>query len=150
MSLRIGESGSIGSIRVREVENCNLFLLSKLRSSTPDILDAENKQLQQRVWNFYIGLLLASTFAPGHKPVMLTGSRRDGEIGVRQQHDLDCPIPCLFYPYPPKNGRTKHESNQHGREQRSQIMSMAVSVLAPASDQQLRCGKRPSRRFQSF
>ncbi len=91
----------LGSIRAREVENCNLILLSKLRSLTPDILDDENKLLQKRVRNFYIGLLLASTFAPGHKPVMLTGTRRDGEIGVRQQQDLNCPIPCLFHPYPP-------------------------------------------------
>jgi len=32
---------------------------------------------------------------------MLTGVRRDGEIDIRQQHDLDCPIPCIFCPYPP-------------------------------------------------
>ena len=91
----------LGSIRAREVEDCNLFLLSKQPSSTPDILDAENQKLQQLVWNFYVGLLLASTFAPAHKPVMLTGSRRAGEIDIRQQKDLDSPIPCLFRPYPP-------------------------------------------------
>ena len=38
-----------GSIRPREVEDCNLFLLSKLASSTKDLLDAENQKLQQRV-----------------------------------------------------------------------------------------------------
>jgi hypothetical protein len=91
----------LGSIRSREVEDCNLFLLSKQSSSTPDILDAENQKLEQLVWNFYVGLLLASTFAPAHKPVMLTGSRRAGEIDVRQQKDLDSPIPCLFRPHPP-------------------------------------------------
>lgn len=32
---------------------------------------------------------------------MLTGSRRDKEIDIRRQQDLDCPIPCLFRPYPP-------------------------------------------------
>jgi hypothetical protein len=91
----------LGSIRASEVEDCNLFLLSKQPSSTPDILDAENQKLEQLVWNFYVGLLLASTFAPAHKPVMLTGSRRAGEIDIRQQKDLDSPIPCLFRPYPP-------------------------------------------------
>ena len=91
----------LGSIRAEGVENCNLFLLSKLASSTPDVLDAENKQLQQRVRNFYIGLLLASTFAPTHRPVMLTGSRRDGETGIRQQQDFDSPVPCLARRYPP-------------------------------------------------
>jgi hypothetical protein len=91
----------LGSIRVEELERFDLFLLSKLPSSMPDVLDAENQKLQKRVWNFYVGLLLASTFAPVHKPVMLTGSRRDGEIDIRQQQDLDSPYPCLFRPYPP-------------------------------------------------
>jgi hypothetical protein len=91
----------LGSIRVGEVEDCNLFLLSKVASATPDVLDGENQTLQRRVWNFYVGLLLASPFAPAHKPVMLTGSRRGGEIGLRQQQDFESPIPCLFRPYPP-------------------------------------------------
>jgi hypothetical protein len=89
------------AIRAEEVEGCNLFLLSKLLSSTPDVLDAENETLKQRVWNFYVGLLLASTFAPAHRPVILTGSRRGGEIDIRQQQDLDSPFPCQFRPYPP-------------------------------------------------
>jgi hypothetical protein len=91
----------LGSIRAEEVENCNLFLLGKLASSSPSVLDGENQKLQQRVWNFYVGLLLASPFAPAHKPVMLTGSRCNGEIDLRQQQDFDSPIPCLFRPYPP-------------------------------------------------
>jgi hypothetical protein len=74
----------LGSIRAREVEDCNLFLLSTQPSQTPDILDVENEQLKQYVWNFYVGLLLASTFAPAHRPVILTGSRRQGEIDIRQ------------------------------------------------------------------
>jgi hypothetical protein len=91
----------LGSIRAEEVENCNLFLLSTLSSSTPGVLDAENQTLQQRVWNFYVGLLLASPFAPAHRPVLLTGSHRAGEIDIRQQKDFDAPVPCLFRPYPP-------------------------------------------------
>jgi hypothetical protein len=90
----------LGSIRADEVQNSNLFLLSKLPSLSPD-LDGENEKLKQRVWYFYVGLLLASSFAPAHKPVMLTGSRRDGEVDVRQQQDLDCPIPSLVGGYPP-------------------------------------------------
>jgi hypothetical protein len=90
----------LGSIRTGEVEDCNLFLLAKLESSTPSVLDAENQKLQQRVWNFYVGLLLASPFATAHRPVILTGSRQDGVIGLRHQQDLDSPIPCLFRPYP--------------------------------------------------
>src|SRR5262245_27180573 len=61
----------LGSIRIEQIQNCNLFLLSKLFSSTPDILDGENKQLQRRAQHFYVGLLLSSQFAPAHRPVML-------------------------------------------------------------------------------
>ena len=91
----------LGSIRAGQIENCNLFLLSKLASLTPDVLDAENKTLQERVYRFYVGLLLASTFAPADRPVALTGSRRDGEIDLRQQTDFESPVPCLFRQYPP-------------------------------------------------
>lgn len=90
----------LGSIRAEEVEDCNLFLLSKMASSAPSVLDAENQKLQQRVSNFYVGLVLASTFAPAHKPVMLSGSRHDGEVDIRQQHDFDSPVPCVFRGYP--------------------------------------------------
>jgi hypothetical protein len=90
----------LGSIRVEEVEDCNLFLLSKVVSAAPGVLDAESKTVQQRAWSFYVGLLLASTFSPAHRPVLLTGSRRDGEIDIRQQQDLDSPIPGVVRPYP--------------------------------------------------
>jgi hypothetical protein len=86
----------LGSIRANEVERCDLLLISKLHSSNPDILDDENQTLQQRVANFYVGLMLANRFASAHRPVMLSGSRRDGEVGIRQQHDFDSPVPCFF------------------------------------------------------
>jgi hypothetical protein len=94
----------LGSIRADEVKNCNLFLFSKMHSERPGVLDDENKELQQRAWNFYVGLLLASPFATAHKPVLLSGARRDGEIDVRQQTDLDSPVPCIFRAYPAVRG----------------------------------------------
>ncbi len=90
----------LGTIRTEEVEQCNLFLLSQLTSHAPEILDAEDQLLQRRVWNFYVGLLLSSTFAPAHRPVLITGSCRGGEIGIRQQQDLDSPIPLIANHYP--------------------------------------------------
>jgi hypothetical protein len=90
----------LGSIRVEEVEACDLFIAAKLKSATPDILDGENIQLNNHVWGFYRGLLLSSTFATSHRPVVLSGSCRDGEVGLRQQQDLDVPIPNDFRPYP--------------------------------------------------
>lgn len=91
----------LGSIRADQVQDCNLFLVSKLDSTTPGVLDGENQSLQQRVQNFYVGLLLSAMFSPAHEPVMLTGSREDGAIGVRQQTDLSCPAPQVFQPHPP-------------------------------------------------
>ena len=90
----------IGSNRTKEIEGFNLFLLSKQASETPDILDGENVKLTQRVWEFYMGLLLASPFAPSHEPVLLTGSRRNGELDIRKQQNLDPLVPCIFRPYP--------------------------------------------------
>jgi hypothetical protein len=95
----------LGSIRTEEVKDCNLFLLSKMHSERPAVLDGENKKLQQGVWNFYVGLLLASPFATAHKPVLLSGARREGEIDVREQTDLDAPVPCIWRPYPAVLGK---------------------------------------------
>jgi hypothetical protein len=91
--------GWLGSIRVEEVEHCDLFLISKLRSLTPGVLDGENIELQKRVSRFYADLLLASTFTVAYKPVMLSGSRQDGEIDIRQQSDFDPPVPSIFRHY---------------------------------------------------
>jgi hypothetical protein len=90
----------LGTIRSKQVEGANLFLLSKLRSDRPDILDGENQTLQRSVCRFYVGLILASTFSTEHKPVMLTGSRRDGQVDVRQLNDFDILVPCEFRRFP--------------------------------------------------
>jgi hypothetical protein len=47
---------------------CNLFLISKMASTAPDVLDGENQILSRRVSHFTTGLLLSSTFAPSHRP----------------------------------------------------------------------------------
>jgi hypothetical protein len=90
----------LGSIRVGEVEACDLFVVAKMKSKQVGVLDGENQELQAKVWAFYRGLLLASRFSPAHKPVIFTGSREENEIGVRQIHDLDSPAPCAFRYYP--------------------------------------------------
>ena len=90
----------LGSIRADQVEGSNLFLVSKLKSTVPRVLDDENQSLQQHVQHFYTGLLLSAMFSPSHEPVMLTGAREDGAIGVRQQADLGRPVPRVFRPYP--------------------------------------------------
>ncbi|MBZ9993148.1 hypothetical protein [Mesorhizobium sp. BH1-1-4] len=90
----------LGSIRAEEVEDCDLFILSKLKSKQPGVLDGENQALQAKVGRFYNSLLLTSRFATAHKPVILTGSREDNEIDVRQAQDLESPTACNFRGYP--------------------------------------------------
>lgn len=91
----------LGTIRTEEVESSNLFLLSKVRSKSPNILDGETVELKRHAGLFYSGLLLASPFAPAHRPVMHSGSRRDGEIDVRSQDDYEPAIASMVRHYPP-------------------------------------------------
>ena len=98
--LRIGESGSAvfapGRLKIAICSCSASWLRRRLAFWT-----LKTRSCNNGLGTFYVGLLLASTFAPAHKPVMLTGSRRVGEIDIRQQQDFDSPIPCLFRPYPP-------------------------------------------------
>ena len=91
----------LGSIRADQVAGSNLFLVSKLASDTPGVLDGENQLLQRRVQHFYVGLLLSVMFSPSHKPVGQTGARLDGVTDIRQQMDLELPASQVFRPYPP-------------------------------------------------
>jgi hypothetical protein len=90
----------LGTIRTEEVEGSNLFLLSKMRSQAPEVADAETAELKRHAGHFYAGLLLASAFAPAHKPVMLAGYRQNGEINVRSQDDYEPAIPSMVRHYP--------------------------------------------------
>jgi hypothetical protein len=90
----------LGSMRAEEVEECDVFVVAKMKSNKTAVLDEENQALQAKVWAFYRGLLLASRFSTAHKPVILTGAREENEIGVRQIQDLEAPTNCIFRGYP--------------------------------------------------
>ena len=90
----------LGTIRTEEVEGSNLFLLSKMRSQAPQVVDAETAELKRHAGHFYAGLLLASPFSPAHKPVLLAGYHQDGEINVRSQDDYEPAIPSMARHYP--------------------------------------------------
>lgn len=95
----------LGTIRSDQLADCNLFLISKMQSDRPGIVDDEDVALQLRATQFYTGLLLAAMFSPSHEPVMLSGAMREGEIDVRQKYDFDIPLPQTARPYPPIFGR---------------------------------------------
>jgi hypothetical protein len=90
----------LGTIRVEEIEACNLVLLAKMHSASPQILDLENQQLQSKVSAFYIGLLLSAQFTPAHSPVALTGAQHSGEVDVRQAMLINGPHGTVFGGYP--------------------------------------------------
>ncbi len=81
----------LGSIRIEQIERCNLLLLVKSPSENPDILDQENLNLQNLIWKYYVGILLAARFVTDGKPLLATGARRDAEFQIRQTLDLDRP-----------------------------------------------------------
>lgn len=91
----------LGSIRMSELKNYNIFLLSKALSSPAHILNTQNNHLLEAARHFYVGLMLASRFAPAYQPVLLTGASHQGEIHILEQQDLRSPVPCLFRAYPP-------------------------------------------------
>jgi hypothetical protein len=90
----------VGPPHTSEVEGSSLFLLSKMRSRAPEVIDDETNKLKHHA-GLSSGLLLASLAAPAHKPVMLAGYRKDGEIVVRTQDDYDPAIASIIRRYPP-------------------------------------------------
>jgi hypothetical protein len=89
----------LGTTQTEAIENSNLILLCKTPTKTPAVLDAENELLKRRVWDFYIALLLSSTFMLDRPPVMLTGAQTDGEWGIHQQSSLDLSSANLIRPF---------------------------------------------------
>jgi hypothetical protein len=91
----------LGSIRAGDIKNCTLFLLSKMPSKAPGVLDGENETLIRRAKDYFYGLQLASNFAVGARPVLLSGACVNGEIDVRQQQDWEALYVSVIRPYPP-------------------------------------------------
>jgi hypothetical protein len=81
----------LGSIRVEQIERCNVFLLVKAPSTNLGVLDGENVELQNRIWKYYVGLLLSERFVTDGKPLIATGAHQGFEPEVRQIVDLDRP-----------------------------------------------------------
>jgi hypothetical protein len=82
----------LGTIRVQQIERCNVFFLVKIRSATPDILDQENLDLENQAWRAYLGLLLSKLFATAEEPLVISGARQGPEVGIRQLVNLPQPI----------------------------------------------------------
>jgi len=90
----------MGSIAVKHLGECNVFLAATMPSTAPSNLDAESKELKQRAYNAYVGLQLASDFTPAHKPLLILGGLEQSVLSVRSLDEFDSPIPSIAARYP--------------------------------------------------
>lgn len=85
----------LGSMRVDDVSGCSLFLLAKLRSSQPEVLDGENQRLNAAVGDWFMGLVLETNFATSDALFIASGSCKDGKVDVRQFGSIRPPMPSV-------------------------------------------------------
>lgn len=91
----------LGTARVEDIEECDLFLVATSSSKSPGVLDAENQLLLRRVGNLFMALNLVSKFTAAAKPSRATGTRIAGGIDVRQFAELDRPVGSIVSDYNP-------------------------------------------------
>jgi hypothetical protein len=107
----------LGTARVENVKECNLFLLAKMPSKTLSVLDNENQILERRTHTFFLGLILASKFTAFERPILATGSRVAGEIDIRSFGEMDRPL-----------GSIVHDETPIGESQLRQAAEIAGSL----------------------
>ena len=79
----------LGSLRSEDLQDATLFVVDKVSSKTPSILDGESDQLMNRTSRFYTALMLTGRFAVPRDPMLITGGNDKGEIDIRQVTSLD-------------------------------------------------------------
>lgn len=78
----------IGSLNYAHLEDSNLVIIAKASSRTPEVLDAENQALQQKVLAVFYSILLHG-IPHMDGSLDLTGANVGGEISVRHISILD-------------------------------------------------------------
>lgn len=74
---------NIGRFHRDELAATNVFLWALRRSRNPAVLDHENDKLARRVYQLYLGLLIASPYFANGRLTLLTGANEDGEVRAR-------------------------------------------------------------------
>lgn len=90
----------LGARAADDLAACDTFLVARLASERPGVLDGESQRLQALINNAYLGLLMTGPWAPAHRPLVLTGAREADEIVMRQHQGLDGPVPGIVTAYP--------------------------------------------------
>ena len=86
----------IGEVRVEQLQKAGCYILAKIPTNTPGILDGENEILMRRVCQVYDGLLIVEVPFCATRPFLLTGANVSGDISIRQISDLKMPVRCAF------------------------------------------------------
>ena len=81
----------LGELKIKEIEEANLFLITKSYSKTAPVVDHENKKLKDLISTFYWSISLSGFFRCDHKPFQLTGSFEKNSIGVDEITYLENP-----------------------------------------------------------
>lgn len=75
----------IGTIGWEEIEEAELYLLKRLPSKTPDILDNENDGLIKDLRYWWNLLKIVGSFRADGRPIFLTGAYRTTGLDIRQR-----------------------------------------------------------------
>lgn len=112
----------LGSIKFERLEKANLYLGCKAASATPEILDGENQQLQQKVYAFYRAVFLTDYIIIRECPLYLTGSMLESGLDVRSVGDIQQPFSVPGTPL-------SLEINEQKLEQAAQLASSITLIF---------------------
>ena len=87
----------LGTLRVDELRQANLFLFAHAPSVNPESLDDENRQLSDIVHRLYFGLLIAVPYISHAEGIRMTGVHFGGEVdvrGVTNYQEILAPASC--------------------------------------------------------
>lgn len=74
----------LGTLLLQEIEEAQLYVVVHAASSSPEILDGENKNLQKQAYRFYSGLTIAVPFFAHGRMAYLSGAEREDGADVRE------------------------------------------------------------------
>jgi len=79
----------LGTMRVEDIEASTLILVSRQKSKTPEILDAENQALGRKVGRWLTALQLACPLHSHEDPIKASGCLVGGNLDVREVGTLN-------------------------------------------------------------
>ncbi|MFA6471415.1 MAG: hypothetical protein WCU00_05155 [Candidatus Latescibacterota bacterium] len=83
----------LGTLKVDELSQSNLFLFAHAPTQTPEILDGENIRLSELINRLYFGLLVSVPYIDHKEGTLITGVNHNGEIDVRRVSRYPV-VPC--------------------------------------------------------